>query len=99
MCDFTMLTKESIMETLKKCNDPEIQMDIVTLELIYEVKVDNDEVYIKMTFTTPMCPYGPMLIEDVKAKVLASGAKAVEVEVVFEPPWQPSEDLRAMMGV
>ena len=94
-----MLTKESIMETLKKCNDPEIQMDIVTLELIYEVKVDNDEVYIKMTFTTPACPYAPQLVAEIKVALAGKGFKDPEFDFVFDPPWQPSEEVRMMLGM
>ena len=95
-----MAIKEDVIEVLKKVNDPEIGIDIWTLELVYEVKVENDKVYIKMTFTTPMCPYGPMLLDEVRAKVSEiKGIKEVDVEVTFDPPWQPSEELRATLGV
>ena len=88
------------MAIKEKVNDPEIMIDIWTLELVYEVKVENDKVYIKMTFTTPMCPYGPMLLDEVRAKVSEiKGIKEVDVEVTFDPPWQPSEELRATLGV
>lgn len=95
-----MPTKEDVMNVLKGINDPEIGIDIVTLELIYDVNVENDKANIKMTFTTPMCPYGPMLVEEIKAKVRElEGVKEVNVEVVFDPPWKPSEELRATLGV
>ena len=95
-----MLTKEDVMNVLKAVNDPEIGIDIVTLELIYNVDVENNKVNVKMTFTTPMCPYGPMLVEEIKAKVSElEGVKEVNVEVTFDPPWKPSEELRATLGV
>ena len=95
-----MITKEDVMNVLKSVNDPELSIDIVTLELIYNVNVENDNVKIKMTFTSPMCPYGPMLVEEIKAKVnQLNGVKEVNIEVVFDPPWQPSEELRATLGV
>jgi metal-sulfur cluster biosynthetic enzyme len=95
-----MVTKEDTINVLKGVNDPEIGIDIVTLELIYNVEVVEDKVNIKMTFTTPMCPYGPMLVEEIKAKVSEiKGVKEVNVDVVFDPPWQPSEQLRATLGV
>ena len=96
-----MPTKEDVMNVLKDVVDPEIGIDIVTLELIYEIIVsENGKVDIKMTFTTPMCPYGPMLVEEIKAKVSEiNGVKEVNVDVVFDPPWQPSEQLRATLGV
>ena len=53
-----------------------------------------------MTFTSPGCPYGPALLADTKQKLSEiNGIKDVNVEVVFEPPWEPSEDLRSMFGV
>ena len=88
------------MNVLKGIDDPEIHLDIVTLELIYEVNVENDVINVKMTFTTPMCPYGPMLVEEIKTKVSEiNGVKEVNVNVVFDPPWSPSEQLRATLGV
>ena len=95
-----MVTNEDVMNILKGVNDPELGLDIVTLELIYNVNVENDKANIKMTFTTPMCPYGPMLVEEIKAKVSQiDGIKEVDVQVVFDPPWQPTEQLRATLGV
>ncbi|MEK6949356.1 MAG: metal-sulfur cluster assembly factor [Nanoarchaeota archaeon] len=96
-----MPTKQDVENVLKGVVDPEIGIDIVTLELIYNINASEDgKVDIKMTFTTPMCPYGPMLLEEIKAKVSQiNGVKEVNVEVVFDPPWQPSEQLRATLGV
>lgn len=95
-----MPTKEDVLEILKKINDPEIGIDVYTLELIYDVKVENEKAKILMTLTTPMCPYGPMLIDEIKARVSEiKGIKEVDVEVTFDPPWQPSEQLRATLGV
>ncbi len=96
-----MPTKEDVMNILKDVVDPEIGIDIVTLELIYSVNVSKDgKVGIKMTFTTPMCPYEPMLVEEIKAKVSEiNNVKEVNVDVVFDPPWQPSKQLRATLGV
>ena len=95
-----MPTKEDVLGILKKINDPEIGIDVYTLELIYDVKVENGKAKILMTLTTPMCPYGPMLIEEIKSKVSGiKGIKEVEVEVTFDPPWEPSEQLRATLGV
>jgi len=65
-----MVSKEDIMNVLKGVNDPEIGIDIVTLELIYNADVVDAKVNIKMTFTTPMCPYGPMLVEEIKANLI-----------------------------
>ena len=95
-----MATKEEVIEVLKKVNDPEIGIDVWTLELIYNVDVNEDKINIKMTFTTPMCPYGPMLVEEIKSKISElESVKEVDVEITFDPPWKPSEELRATLGV
>ena len=96
-----MPTKQDVENVLKGVVDPEIGIDIVTLELIYSINASEEgKVDIKMTFTTPMCPYGPMLVEEIKAKVSQiNGVKEVNVDVTFDPPWQPSEQLRATLGV
>jgi metal-sulfur cluster biosynthetic enzyme len=95
-----MPTKEDVMKVLKDVKDPEIGIDIVTLELIRNVDLTDDVVNIKMTLTTPMCPYGPMMVEEVKAVVKElKGVKEANVELSFDPPWQPSKELRATLGV
>ena len=95
-----MLTKEHIIETLKQVYDPEIQVDVWTMGLIYDIKVQDKKVHIIMTLTTPMCPYGPMLLEEVKARIKEdTGAEEVQIDITFEPPWQPSQELRMMLGV
>jgi len=95
-----MATKEEVIEVLKKVNDPEIGIDVWTLELIYNVDIKDAKINIKMTFTSPMCPYGPMLVEEIKSKISElQSVKEVDVEITFEPPWKPSEELRATLGV
>ena len=96
-----MPTEDDVRNVLKTVEDPEIHIDIITLELVYEIQIrENGVVGIKMTLTTPACPYGPQLLEDVKQKVRAlEGVQDVDLELTFAPPWQPSEELRAMFGV
>jgi metal-sulfur cluster biosynthetic enzyme len=74
-------------------------VDIWTLGLIYDVKVEDGEVKIKMTYTTPTCPWGPQMVEDLKKKISERGAARVDIEVTFDPPWQPKENLRKLLGV
>lgn len=95
-----VITTEQVIKILKHVNDPEIQLDVWTMGLIYDIKIEDKKVFIRMTLTTPACPYGPMLLEEVRTQVLeGTGAEAVDIEVTFEPPWQPSEELRATLGV
>jgi metal-sulfur cluster biosynthetic enzyme len=96
-----MVSREQIIEVLKIVEDPELHLDVWTLGLIYELKVEKNTVFIKMTFTTPMCPYGPLLLEMVEGAIKShhKAVKGVKIQVVFDPPWEPSEELRAMFGV
>jgi FeS assembly SUF system protein len=85
-----MLTKENVLKILKECYDPEIPVNIVDLGLIYDVKVNNGNVHVKMTLTAPGCPMSAFITEDVKEKILSlKGVKKADVDVVFDPPWTP----------
>ncbi|WP_048139117.1 MULTISPECIES: iron-sulfur cluster assembly protein [unclassified Methanosarcina] len=94
--DGTTVTKEEVIEVLKSCYDPEIPINVIDLGLVYGIEVKEDRVQIRMTLTTPGCPMGDFIAEDVKRKVEAiEGVKEVEVELVWDPPWTPdriSED-------
>ncbi len=92
-------TKEKIIEAAKNVRDPEIGIDIWTLGLIYDMKIKGDNAFITMTLTSPMCPFGPQIIEDFKLKMANLGVSNVEIDLTFDPPWEPSEELRAMLGV
>ncbi len=96
-----MVTEEQVRDVLKQCYDPELNMDLITLELIYGIEIKDDSVTIKMTFTTPACPYGPLLLDEIHRKVKEQlpEIKDLKVDVVFDPPWQPSEELRAIFGI
>ncbi len=94
------MTKEELIEVFKQCIDPELGIDIWTLGLIYNVDVKNGGgVHILMTFTSPFCPYGPAMVEELKDLLAEKGIREVDIQITFEPPWQPSDELREMMGV
>jgi metal-sulfur cluster biosynthetic enzyme len=94
------ITKEQVIDVLKTIEDPELFLDIWFLGLIYSIEIEEGKVRIEMTFTTPMCPAGPMLVDEVKRKVSAiEGASDVTVTVVFTPPWQPSDEVKGMLGM
>lgn len=85
-------TQEKIVEVLRTCFDPEIPVNIYDLGLIYEVKVsDESRAYIKMTLTSPACPVAGQLVEEVETKTAAvEGVAGVDVDLVWEPPWDQS---------
>ena len=92
--------KKLIDSVFTKVIDPELNIDIWTLGLIYGVE-HNSGLHIKMTFTSPMCHYGPMLLEDITKNLVKLGykKKEIDLQVVFDPPWTPTQDLRDMLGV
>lgn len=95
-----MISKERIIEELKKCFDPEIGLDVWTLGLIYAIEVEDNNINIIMTFTTPLCPYGDILLADIHRRLrIIDEVKEVNIEVVFEPPWEPPEEVKMMMGI
>lgn len=79
---------DHVWQALQSVYDPEIPVNIADLGLIYDVSITQSEVAIKMTLTAPGCGMGPVLIEEVKERVIqAPGVTAVEVELVLDPPW------------
>jgi len=95
------ITEKDIIEKLKLVKDPEIGIDIWTLGLIYKITIDEEGVEVLMTLTTPFCPFADDLIADVEKKVgeLGYAEGDVRVELTFEPAWEPSEEVRMMLGV
>ena len=83
---------DRIIETLKTCYDPEIPVDIYELGLIYEIKIlEGNDVYIKMTLTSPACPVAGSLPIEVQEKLLSLDfVTDVELSLVWEPGWNKS---------
>lgn len=94
------VTEEQIIEVLKKIEDPELFLDIWFLGLIYSIDIDEQSVKVTMTFTSPMCPAGPELkhkvVEGIKA---LDGVSDCLVEITFVPAWQPSDEVKGMLGM
>jgi metal-sulfur cluster biosynthetic enzyme len=97
------LTPSQCWEYLKTVIDPEIYQNIVDLGLVYDIEVDDDHaVAVKMTLTTPHCPMGPQIIENVEKTLLEKGARAVHVRIVWEPMWTPdamTDELKRELGI
>jgi probable FeS assembly SUF system protein SufT len=98
--------EKKLWEALGQVYDPEIPSSIVELGLIYAVAAEPGEgghkVMVHMTLTAPGCGVGPVLVEDVRRACLSvPGVKEAAVELVFEPPWDPSrmsEAARLQLG-
>jgi len=99
----TQLTPEMCWTALRNVIDPEIYQNIVDLGLVYGVEVTPEQaVRVTMTLTTPHCPLGPQIIENVEKELHAVGAGAVTVEIVWSPPWTPdamTPELKRLLGI
>jgi len=83
-----MEVKNKIIEEIRKIYDPELPVNIYDLGLIYDVQVLEEKVKIKMTLTTPNCPVAESLPKEVKeAAMQVEGIKEVDLELVWDPPW------------
>jgi metal-sulfur cluster biosynthetic enzyme len=93
---------DAITEALTNVIDPELGLDFVELGLVYEVGIDGGTVMITYTLTTPACPIGPQVAEQMKEFVgEVEGVEEVIPEMVFSPPWSPdkmSEDAKFALG-
>jgi metal-sulfur cluster biosynthetic enzyme len=97
------VTENLILERLRQVIDPEIGLNILDLGLIYSVKLTGSKVAVSMTLTTPGCPMHESIRCGVENALLqVEGVADVQVELVWDPPWNPSmmTDLgRAAIGV
>ncbi|MGI1678591.1 MAG: putative Fe-S cluster assembly protein SufT [Cellvibrionaceae bacterium] len=84
------INQDQVWQALDTIYDPEIPISIVSLGLVYGVDIDSEinKAVVKMTLTAPTCGMGPVLVSDVKYRVLkVPNVKSVDVELVFDPPW------------
>ena len=99
----TAVSKEDILETLKTVYDPEIPVNVVDLGLVYDVQINDNDVYVQMTLTFPGCGMGPYIAHQAEWAIQdMEGVEEVEIEMVFDPPWSPdliSEEAKAQLGL
>jgi metal-sulfur cluster biosynthetic enzyme len=83
---------DKIREFIKTVEDPEFEIDVVNLGLIYDITVEGSKANILMTLTSMGCPTAPLIEDRVKkAAMLADGIDEAEVEWTFDPPWGPDK--------
>jgi metal-sulfur cluster biosynthetic enzyme len=96
-------TSEQVKLALRKVKDPELNLNIIDLGLVYEISVDGSDVQIDMTLTSPGCPAGPQIMGDVERAVKAMpGVTEVNINLVWQPFWSPEKiepRVRAYMGL
>jgi metal-sulfur cluster biosynthetic enzyme len=97
-----MITEESVREALRSVYDPEVDLNVQDLGLIYEVKVEGDTVTVVHTLTSMMCPFADQICDDIEVTVsLMPGVEKVKRLLVFDPPFTVEmvpEETRMLMG-
>jgi metal-sulfur cluster biosynthetic enzyme len=95
-------TEEDVYDALSNVIDPELGLDFVELGLVYGVEIEGPEVHVTFTLTSPGCPIGPQVSEQMKEYVSElEGVEAVNPKMTFSPPWTPdlmSEDAKFALG-
>ncbi len=94
--------EDDVWEALEEVIDPELGLDFVSLGLVYGVEIEAEEVFVTFTLTTPGCPIGPQVTEQMKEFVGdLEGVEKVHPKLVFDPPWTPekmTEDAKFALG-
>lgn len=92
----------AVREALQKVIDPEIGESIVDVGLIYGIELQDAAISIRMTMTSPACPMGEMILDEVHAELVHAFPEAeIDIEMVWEPPWNPdmiSPEAKARLG-
>jgi metal-sulfur cluster biosynthetic enzyme len=95
-------TVDDVTDALRDVIDPELGLDFVELGLIYDIQIDDGVVHVTYTLTSPGCPIGPQVSEQIEEFVgELPGVEDVESTMTFSPPWTPermSEDAKFALG-
>ncbi len=98
-----MPDQETILTALRTVKDPELNVNVVDLGLVYTIQSREDEVDVEMTLTTPACPAGPQILRDAQGALeKIEGVTKANVKLVMSPPWSPdrmSDAARDELGI
>ena len=98
-----MVTEDQVRKALRKVKDPELNIDLVVLGLVYDIDVKGSHVDVTISLTSPACPAAPQIIDDTRQAVEGvEGVESAEVELTFDPPWTPDRipsTIRSALGL
>jgi metal-sulfur cluster biosynthetic enzyme len=88
---------------LRKVKDPELNLDLVVLGLVYDIDIQDTHVKATMSLTSPFCPVAGQILDEAKAAIEGvEGVESADVELTFQPPWTPERIdplIRASLGI
>src|SRR4051795_10886110 len=98
-----MPDQDALLDALRTVKDPELNVNVVELGLVYTVQTHEDQVDVEMTLTTPACPAGPEILRNAHAAIeKLEGVAKANVKLVMSPPWSPdkmSDAARDELGI
>ena len=99
-----LVNEELVREKLKDVFDPELQISIMELGLVYEVQIEDGTVKVTYTLTSPGCPLGPVIDGSIQDMLMdLPGVKEVTPQLTFSPPWDPrtmaSDEVKMQLGI
>lgn len=97
------VTEKAVRNALKTVKDPELNLDLVVLGLVYDIEVEDSDARVTISLTTPMCPAAGQILDEAREAVAGvEGVENSEVELTFDPPWTPdriSPLIRSALGI
>ncbi len=97
------VTEKDVLDALKTVKDPELNLNLVVLGLVYDVHVDGSHVHARVSLTSPMCPVAEEIIHRAEEAILGvEGVETAKVQLTFDPPWTPdriSPLIRSSLGL
>ncbi len=98
-----VVTEKAVRDALKTVKDPELNIDLVTLGLVYDIQVEDAVAKAIISLTTPMCPVADQIVDQARMAIAGiEGVEKAEVELTFDPPWTPeriSPLIRSALGL
>lgn len=97
------VTQKAVRDALKAVKDPELNLNLVVLGLVYDIEVEDSAAKVTISLTTPMCPAAGQILEEAREAVAGvEGVEDAQVELTFDPPWTPeriSPLIRSSLGI
>jgi metal-sulfur cluster biosynthetic enzyme len=98
-----MITEKDVKRALRKVKDPELNLDLMVLGLVYDIEIVDTHVKARISLTSPFCPVAGTILDEAKTAIESvEGVESAEVELTFDPPWTPERIdplIRASLGI
>lgn len=101
--ELAMVTEKDVRRALRRVKDPELNLDLMVLGLVYDIDIVDTHVKARISLTSPFCPVAGSILEEAKQAIESvEGVETAEVELTFDPPWTPERIdpiIRASLGI